>query len=451
MHISDFLVYIIWLHTKNVLSYNSDEGIFLFWRENQLDKFVIRGGKKLCGEVDAELSKNAFLPIIAGCVLSEEEVVLRDCPHYTDIDAMLNVLKKLGAHIVWLGNDLRIKCEKLDFCYISSELTKMIRSSIFLLGALLGRMKKAKMAYPGGCEIGLRPIDMHLKAFKELGVFVEEKHGYIFCDATNYCSKTIYLDYPSVGVTENVMMCAVLNEGQTIIHNAAKEPEIEDLQNFLNSMGACVSGAGTDRIVITGVESLRGAVYRPIPDRIFCGTLLCACAITGGEVVLNCCEPKHFLSIIDKLLKSSCKIELNNDKIYLSSDGHLSSFLEIETGPYPCFPTDMQTQMLAVSTVCSGVTKITENVFESRFKVVPELNKMGANIGVYGKTAYVLGVDNLYGATVYAKDLRGAASLVVAGLRAEGYTTIEDVWHLDRGYASFEKVLQKLGADVQRI
>ena len=412
---------------------------------------MINGGKKLFGEVDVDLSKNAYLPIIAGCILCEEDVVLKDCPHYADIDAMLVVLKLLGAHVEKNGNNIKISCKNLNYCYIPSEFTKVIRSSIFLLGAMLGRLKKAKMSYPGGCEIGLRPVDMHLKSLRELGVLVEEKHGYIFCDASCFNSGQVYLDYPSVGVTENIMLCAALREGKTTIHNAAKEPEIIDLQNFLNSMGANICGAGTDAICIIGVSKLKGTIYRPIPDRILCGTLMCACAMTGGEIVLKGCEPKHFLSIIDKLAKSSCKIEINNDKIRLSSDGHLNSFGEIETGPYPCFPTDLQTQMLTLSTKCLGATKITENIFESRYNVVPELQKMGANITVQGRVAFVQGVEKLYGATVYAKDLRGAASLVIAGLCAEGYTTVENIWHLDRGYASFEKTLQKLGADVRRL
>lgn len=414
-------------------------------------KFLINGGKKLFGEVEVDGSKNSILPILASCLLTEEDVVIKNCPHYTDIDAMIEVLKRLGAKVEYSKKDLHINCKNLDYCFIPSELTKTIRSSVFLLGAMLGRLKKAKISYPGGCEIGLRPVDMHVKMLKELGVVVEEKHGYIFCNATNFCPKELYLDYPSVGVTENIIMVAALSSGVTTIHNAAKEPEIEDLQNFLNSMGAHIQGAGTSVITIVGVQKLFGTVFKPIADRILCGTLLVGCAVCGGEICLKGCEPKHFLSIIDKLLKSSCKIEQKNDKIILSSYGELVSFEEIETGPYPSFPTDMQSQMLVLSTICKGKTIITENVFESRFKVVPELVKMGANISVLGRSAYVQGVNTLYGATVFAKDLRGAASLVLAGLCAKGYTTIEDVWHLFRGYDNLDKTLIRLGADIRRI
>ena len=415
------------------------------------DKFIINGGKPLFGEVEVPSSKNAFLPILAGCILCDGKITLHKCPQFSDINAMLEVLKILGTEIQKEGQDLHIDCTNIKFSYIPSELTKIIRSSIFVLGALLGRLGCAKIAYPGGCDIGLRPIDLHLQGLRTLGVKVEEKHGYIFCDATNFCAGSVNLDYPSVGATENLMMIAVLSCGTTIIHNPAREPEIVDLQNFLNSMGAKISGAGTTQIIIQGVKKLHSTCYTPIPDRIVAGTLMVACAMSGGEVVLKNCEPKHFLSISDKLTKSSCKIVANNDNICISSDGCLQSFGEIETGPYPAFPTDMQTQMLTMSTICNGSTMIAENVFESRFKVVPELCKMGANIFVQGKTAFVRGVKNLFGATVYAHDLRGGASLVLAGLCAVGYTTVYDVWHIDRGYNALEKTLASLGADIHRI
>ena len=415
------------------------------------EKFVINGGKKLYGEIEIDSSKNAVLPILAASILCDGEVVLHNCPNFSDVDAMLKVLKILGVKIKKCKNDLILDCKNIEYHYIPSELTKFIRSSIFVLGALLGRLGQAKIAYPGGCDIGLRPIDLHLKGLKELNIAVDEKHGYINCDAKNFKAKTITLDYPSVGATENLMMVAVLSEGVTTILNPAREPEIVDLQNFINSMGGKISGAGTDQIVVCGVRHLHSVWYAPMPDRIIAGTMLVACAMAGGEVTLTHCEPKHFLSITDKLIKSSCKIVANNDKIYIRSDGDLCSFDTIDTSPYPGFPTDMQTQMLSLATICKGTTIIRENVFENRFKIVPELCTMGADITVKGNSCVVKGVSGLFGATVYAQDLRGGASLVLAGLCAKGYTTVYDVHHIYRGYYKLEVMLTKLGADVRRI
>ncbi len=419
--------------------------------KEDLQKYIINGGKKLNGEVEIDCSKNAYLPILAACIMCDGVVTLKNCPNFTDIDAMLKVLKVLGAKIEKDETTLYIDCKNIEFSFIPSDLTKIIRSSIFVLGALLARLKKAKISYPGGCDIGLRPIDLHLKGLRQLGVEVQEKHGYIYCDATNLKPNIITLDYPSVGATENLIMACVLTSGTTTILNAAQEPEIVDLQNFINKMGGKISGAGTSQITIEGVSCLKGVVYTPIPDRIIASTLLIACAMTGGELLLTGCEPKHFLSITDKLIKSSCKIVSNNDKIYIQSSGMLNSFGFLDTGPYPSFPTDVQTQMLAMATICSGNTVICENVFESRFKVVPELCKMGAKIKVFNNTAFVEGVKNLFGATVYARDLRGGASLVLAGLCAKGYTTVCDIFHIDRGYSKLEKTLTTLGADIHRV
>ncbi len=412
---------------------------------------MINGGRPLCGQVEIPCSKNAYLPILAGCILCDGKIVLHKCPRFSDIDAMLRVLETLGTVVVKQNDDLYIDCTKIKFSYIPSELTKIIRSSIFTLGALLGRLRRAKIAYPGGCDIGVRPIDLHLKGLRALGIKVEERHGYISCESTKFCAGSVDLDYPSVGATENLMMVAVLSSGVTTIRNPAREPEIVDLQDFLNSMGAKISGAGTNEIVIQGVDKLHSTEYTPMRDRIVAGTLLVACAMTGGEVTLTHCNPEHFLPIVNKLVKSSCKIEANNDNICISSDGCLQSFGELETGPYPAFPTDMQTQMLTMSTICKGSTLVTENVFESRFRVVPELSKMGADIVVQGRTAFVRGVDRLLGATVYAHDLRGGAGLVLAGLCAVGYTTVYDVWHIDRGYEQLDQTLASLGADIHRL
>lgn len=319
-----------------------------------------------------------------------------------------------------------------------------------MLGPLVSKFGYAKIAYPGGCDIGLRPIDIHLKGLKELGVKIVEKHGYILCDGKDMKGANINLDYPSVGATENLMMAAVLTKGTTKITNSAKEPEIVDLQNFLNVMGAKISGAGTDTITIEGVKSLGGAVYTPIPDRIICGTVLIACAMCGGKVTIKNCILEHFVSLAHKLQKSGCKLYINNDKITLESSGKLKSVGLIETLPYPGFPTDLQAQMLAMQTISEGYTIIKENLFETRFKFASELKKMGANIKVNGQTAFVCGTKKLQGADVYASDLRGGAALVLAGLCAEGYTTVHNIYHIDRGYENLEKLFSALGAKIQR-
>lgn len=416
-----------------------------------MQKLLIRGGKQLCGKVDVYCAKNAYLPILAGTILCKETVILKQCPHFLDIDNMINILQNLGMEITKKDDTLYINGKNATGSFIASDLAKTLRSSIFALGALLSRFKKAKVAYPGGCDIGLRPIDLHLKGLCDLGVKIVECHGYINCDATNMHGGVVNLDYPSVGATENIMMAGVLNKGTTIIRNCAKEPEIVDLQNFLNTLGAKICGAGTDTITIEGVEGLHGATYCPISDRIVAGTLLIATAITGGEVLLNNCNPNHFYLLCDKLLKSGCQLDVYNDKIKIVSNGRLKSCGFIETLPYPGFPTDLQAQLLTLQTVCSGQCVIQENLFETRFKFVPELIKMGAKVKVNRQTAFVSGVENLFGADVYATDLRGGVALVIAGLKAKGYTTVHDIYHIDRGYDKIENTLKNLGADIERI
>lgn len=416
-----------------------------------MQKFLIHGGKKLNGTINVECAKNAYLPILASTILCEEEIVLKNCPDFTDIKNMIIILENLGITVDKKDDELHINGAEASFCFIPSELAKVLRSSIFALGALLGRFKKAKVAYPGGCDIGLRPIDLHLKGLKDLGVKIVECHGYINCDASEMKGGLVHLDYPSVGATENLIMAGVLNSGTTTIVNCAKEPEIVDLQNFLNNLGAKITGAGTDTIVITGVKKLHGGSWTPISDRIIAGTFLIATAMAGGEVEICNVIPQHFSSLIDKLQKSGCKIEQKDDKILVICNSRLESVGFLETMPYPGFPTDLQAQMLALQTVCKGSSLIQENLFETRFKFVPELIKMGANVKVNQRTAYINGVDKLFGADVYSTDLRGGVALVLAGLCAQGYTTVHDIYHIDRGYAFIEKTLSSLGANIQRI
>ena len=397
-------------------------------------------------------AKNAMLPLLAGSILCEGKCVFSNNPNYTDIRNMCEILRSLGAEVSNDNDKLIVDNTNTHKYYISPELAKVIRSSIFALGALLGRFGKARVSYPGGCDIGLRPIDLHLKGLRDLGVNIVEAHGLINCDASKIHGGNVCLDYPSVGATENLIMASVLGKKRrTIIHNVAKEPEIVDLQNFINSMGGKIKGAGTSIVTIDSVEKLHGVDYVPLADRIVAGTYMIAVAMTGGEVEIIGCEASVVQSLIDKLVKSSCKLDIKNDKIIVKSNGCPKSFGFVETMPYPGFPTDLQAQILSLATICKGNSVIRENLFEARFRFVPELIKMGANVVVRDRTAFVSGVKTLQGASVYAGDLRGGVALVLAGLVANGYTTVNDIWHIDRGYKDIEKVLANLGADITRI
>ncbi len=414
-----------------------------------MDKFLIYGGEKLFGTVKLDCAKNAILPIMAASIMADD-VTLLDVPDYLDIQNMEKILSFLGIKVTRKNKVMHISTIGLNNYFVPITLAKELRSSIFVLGPLLSKLKKAKVAYPGGCEIGLRPIDLHLKGLQELGVKIEESHGYIFCDGSKMKSGVVNLDFQSVGATENIMMASVLLEGKTIIHNPAKEPEIVDLQNFLNSLGAHISGAGTDNIEIIGTSRLGSTTYSPISDRIICGTMLIACAMCGGKIVVENARPEHFFSLINKLQKSGCKINLNNDKITIESKGKLKSVGLIKTLPYPGFPTDLMPQMLAMQTISKGCCVVQENLFETRFKFAQELLKMGAKITIKDRIAFVCGVKNLSGADVFAHDLRGGAALVLAGLCAKGYTTVHNVYHIDRGYNHLENTLSSLGAKIIR-
>lgn len=416
-----------------------------------MEKFVITGGEKLFGSVRVDCAKNAYLPILSACIMCEDNITLNNCPNFLDIKNMCKILTVLGMDVKNENDTLHISGKNATSNVINCMLAKELRSSIFTLGALLGRFKKACVAYPGGCNIGLRPIDLHLKGLRDLGVKIEESHGYINCDASNLHGGEIHLDFSSVGATENLMMAATLAEGTTFIYNAAKEPEIIDLQNFINKMGGKVCGAGTDVIKIYGVKKLYGTTHTPIPDRIIAGTYMIACAITGGKILIENCIPQHFSSLSNKLQKSGCKIKEFNDKIQIESCGKLKCCNLIETMPYPGFPTDLQAQMLVLQTISKGCSVVKENLFESRFKFVPELIKMGANIKVNQQSAFVVGEKQLLGADVYATDLRGGAALVLAGLAAKGYTTVHNLQYIDRGYANLQQNLARLGAKIKRV
>ena len=415
-----------------------------------MGKFIITGGSRLDGKLCIESAKNAVLPILAGAILTDEQVVIENCPKIKDVLNMIKILSSIGVKTVFEGNTLIIDASGINGYRLDSTLTKELRSSVFMLGALVSRMKKAVLAYPGGCNIGLRPVDIHISALKSLGVKVEEMGGEIICNAENVKGNEIYLDFPSVGATENAMLASVFADGETVIRNAAKEPEIEDLMYFLVRMGAKISGGGTDTVRITGVKRLSGTQYKPLCDRIEAGTYLIATAITGGKIELYNCKAENISSLIHKLRNNSCKIRIKNDIIYLKGGDSKKAF-NVETSPYPGFPTDLQAQIMSLAAVSEGTSLITENIFETRFRHVSELNKMGANIIIRGKTAIVSGVKRLCGANVYAEDLRGGAALVLGALGAEGSSVVNDICHIERGYADMDIKLSLLGARIKKV
>ncbi len=415
-----------------------------------MEGFRVCGGEKLRGSVAVNAAKNSVLPLLAASILPRDGMTLRGCPDIRDVRAMNDILRYLGCRVTHEGGDITVDAATLARHELPDGLSKQIRSSIFLLGPVLAKMRRATVTYPGGCEIGIRPIDLHLSGLRMLGVRIEEEGGMLLCDGEDMRAGDVYFDYPSVGATENVMMAAVLLGGTTTIHNAAREPEIIDLERCINCMGGRVRGAGTHVIEIEGVKELRGTAYTPIPDRIIAGTLLCAGAATGGEIELTNVRQDDLVPIVSKLREMGCRASYRGDALTLTAPARLRAFSQIITQPHPGFPTDMQAQMLAVATLAKGTSVITENVFENRFSHVVDLSKMGASILVSGRTAVIHGVRALHGARVTARDLRGGAALVIAGLAAEGRTFVENAEIIDRGYQSLEKTLSSLGADIRR-
>lgn len=416
-----------------------------------MEKYIINGGNKLYGSVEVQTAKNSVLPILAATVLTDDKVKILNAPNITDVKNMAKILSKLGCKVTFEGGNIVVDGSRADCYEIPRQLAHELRSSVFLLGSVISRFHTAKIAYPGGCDIGLRPVDLHLAGLKRLGVEIEEEKGYIICKCEKLKGNEIMLDCPSVGATENLMLAAAKAEGSTVIKNAAREPEIEDLQRLLNCMGANVRGAGSGTIVIEGVNELHGCEFLPIPDRIEAGTFLIATAMCGGEVELRRVCAENISSLLHKLRENGCKIHLNNDKIILENHKRLTSVKSVETQPYPGFPTDLQAQITALCCICRGQSIITENLFETRFKYVPELRKMGADVTVINRNAFVRGVEKFNGATVVAHDLRGGAALVSAALAAEGRSEVLDISHIDRGYGSFEYKLRSLGGDISRL
>lgn len=415
-----------------------------------MSSYIIEGGKKLQGETFVSGSKNASLPIMAASVLNKGITKLYNVPNIHDTQMMIEILKSLGCKVKKNQNKVIIDSTSITKFEIPENLMRQMRSSVIFAGAILGRYKKVTFSYPGGCDIGSRPIDLHLKGFEKLGVTINKNFGKIICEAEEVNPSEINLDFPSVGATENIMLLSVLAKGTTTIINAAMEPEIIDLQNFLNRMGAKVSGAGSNIIKIEGVVRLKDVSYNVMPDRIEAGTLLCASAITGGEITLKKVNANHIAPLLDKLAEIGCKIQIKESEVKLKSPKRLKA-TDIRTMPYPGFPTDMQAIIAACLCVATGTSVIVENIFENRYKYLGELQKMGAKVNIEGKTAIIKGTKKLYGTKVQATDLRGGASLVLAGLVAKGTTNVDNIEYILRGYEKLEDKLNHLGAEIYRI
>ena len=415
------------------------------------EKLIISGGKRLQGVVKIDGAKNSALSIMAATLLTKDDCVLRNVPRLTDIDTMAAVIRKLGVKVEWKeDNNLYIDPDNFNNYEAPYELVKMMRGSILVMGPLLARLKRAKISLPGGCAIGARPVDYHLKGFEALGAQVEVEKGYIEAKVNTLKGTEIYLDFPSLGATENIMMAACLAEGITSIENAAKDPEVVELGRFLNEMGAKIKGLGTDLIKIEGVKKLHGIDYTIIPDRIEAGTYMIAAAITGGDVLIEKADPLLLKPLIVKLEEAGVQIEIEKDLIKVIRP-EIVKAVDIKTLPFPGFPTDMQPQFMALCCVAKGTSVITETVFEKRFAHIGDLIRMGADIKVEGHSAIIKGVKKLSAAPVMASDLRGGAALVLAGLVAEGITELSRTYHLDRGYVKLEEKLTSLGADIKRV
>lgn len=412
-----------------------------------MSKFIIQGGKKLEGEVRISGSKNAALPIIAATVLVKGKTTLYNVPNIQDVQTMFQIIKDIGGKVTKKNNKVIIDTSKIHTYEIPENLMRKMRSSVILAGAIIGKYNKANFSYPGGCEIGSRPIDLHLKGFEKLGINIKEEYGEIICNSEKIKGTQIHLDFPSVGATENIILAACLAEGITILTNAAKEPEIEDLVKFLNKAGAKIKGAGTDRIEIAGVKKLTEISYNIMPDRIEAGTYLVAGAITGGNVRIANANTMHIEPILNKLEEANCILEIGKDYVQIKAPRRIKS-VDIKTMPYPGFPTDMQSIFGALLSTAKGTSIITENIFENRYKYVQELNRMGARINVEGRTAIIKGTKRIQGANVVASDLRGGVALIIEALAAKGVTQVDNVHYILRGYENIEEKLKKLGVKI---
>ncbi len=417
-----------------------------------MDKLLIEGGVRLSGEIAISGAKNAALPILCAALLTKEPVTFTNVPRLNDIGTLLRLLEQMGVKVSRDsdGGTVTLDASGVDNPVASYEMVKTMRASILVLGPLVARFGEARVSLPGGCAIGARPVDQHIKGLQAMGACVKVEHGYVHAKVPRLKGARIFTDMVTVTGTENLMMAACLADGETVIENAAREPEVVDLANCLVAMGAQISGAGGDVIRIKGVPALHGATYRVMPDRIETGTYLCAAAVTGGEVRLTGTSASYLDAVVDKLMDTGCEIIIERDAIRLKAPARLTA-VSLRTAPYPAFPTDMQAQFMAINAVADGTAVIRETIFENRFMHAVELQRLGADIKIDGNMAVVKGVDRLEGATVMATDLRASASLIIAALVADGETTIERIYHLDRGYEKLEAKLAALGARVRRL
>ncbi len=418
-----------------------------------LNKIIVTGGNTLNGEISVQGAKNSVLPILVATLLVDGISVIHNCPRLTDVDATIKILEYLGCVVVREGHTITVDATNVVRCDVPDNLMREMRSSIVFLGGILGRMGRAVLSTPGGCEIGLRPIDLHLSAMEQFGATLTTENGFIVCSAeeNGVRGTRINLSFPSVGATENIILASVFAKGTTVISNAAREPEIADLADFLNKCGARIFGAGESTVTIEGVKSLHPAEHTVIPDRIVASTYLIGTAMSGGKITLCDILPSHLSTVIGHLRETDCLIDVNSRRITLASNGRLKRIRMLRTMPHPGFPTDVQAQMMALCTVADGTSVFIENIFESRFKHIGELVRLGAKISAEGRMAVVEGVKHLNGAAVKATDLRGGSALILAGLVAHGNTEITEIHHIDRGYEEPEKVLRQLGADIKRV
>ena len=416
-----------------------------------MEQYVIKGGNPLYGEVEIGGAKNAALAILAAAIMTDETVTIDNLPNVRDINVLLQAIEEIGAHVERVDiHKVKINGLFIRGVNVDNEFIRRIRASYYLIGALLGKYKHAEVALPGGCDIGSRPIDLHMKGFRSMGADIDIAHGLVIARAKELKGTHIYMDKVSVGATINIMMAAAMADGKTVIENAAKEPHVVDVANFLNSMGANIRGAGTDVIRIVGVEKLHATEYSVIPDQIEAGTFMFAVAAAGGNVLVKNVIPKHLEATTAKLLEVGCQVEEFDDSVRVISDGHLKH-TQVTTLPYPGFPTDMQPQMAVLLGIAEGTSTVTESIFENRFKYVDELTRMGADIKVESNIAIISGVKRYTGARVNAPDLRAGAALVIAGLAAEGITVVDDIYYIQRGYEALEEKLTKIGAKIARV
>ena len=415
-----------------------------------MSRLLIQGGNRLAGEVTIQGAKNSVLPVLAATILTGGEVELRRCPRLRDVEASIRILQALGCRAAWQGDNLAVDTSRMSGCAIPDALMREMRSSAIFLGAILARCGQAELSYPGGCELGPRPIDLHISGLRTLGAEIDDTGGTLHCKAQKLTGREIVLGFPSVGATENLMLAACGAEGVTVLSNAAREPEIEDLQNFLNTCGGEVTGGGTSTVVIRGGRPLHGGTYTVIPDRIAAATYLCATASAGGDIFLRGAREAHLSTVTAALREAGCAINGDSGGIACRCAGRLNAPRPIRTAPYPGFPTDAQAIVMAALLRCRGAAVFEENLFSSRYRHVDELARMGADIRTSGRVAVVLGVERLHGAAVRSTDLRGGAALCVAALTAEGETVVSDIAHIDRGYQSLEQDLTALGAEIRR-